>query len=71
MEYLQRVWNANRERLHFRIPGSAPFIGLAYNTPIVETSLPELAGYFPDFSHWTSFGTFSILHEDMAAFEAQ
>ena len=40
IEHLQRVWHASRERLPFRTPGSAPFLGLAY-TLIVETSFPD------------------------------
>ena len=60
MEHLQRVWHASRTRLHFRTPGSVPFIWLAY-TPIVKTSFTDLAVSILDFSPWISLGTFSIL----------
>ena len=60
MEHLQRVWQASRERLPFRTPGSVPNLGLT-NAPIVETKFLELAMSLLDFSHRISLGTFSIL----------
>ena len=38
----------------------SPFLGLAY-APIVETSFPEVAVSFLDFSPWIPLDTFSIL----------
>ena len=35
-EHLQRVWQASRERLPFRTPGSVPIVGPAC-APVVET----------------------------------
>ena len=58
MEHLKRVWHASRERLPFRKPGS--ILVLAY-AEIVDTSFPELALSFLDFSPWICHGTFSIL----------
>ena len=51
MEHLKRVWHASGERLPFRTPGSVPLFGTCY-APIVETSFPELAVSFFDFSLW-------------------
>ena len=60
MGHLQRVWHADRGRLPFRTPGSAPYLGLA-NAPIVETKFLELAMSLLDFSPRIPLGTFSIL----------
>ena len=56
MEHLQRV--STRERLPFGAPGSVPLLDLLM--PIDETSFPELALSFLDFSPWITLGTFSI-----------
>ena len=60
MQRLQRVWHASRERLPFRTPGPFPFWGGRVHAQIIETSFPEFAVTFLDFSPWVPLGKFSI-----------
>ena len=60
MKHLQRVWHTSRARLPFWPPGSVPHFGTCY-APIVETSFPDFAVYFLDFSSSIPLGTSYIL----------
>ena len=59
-EYLQRVWHLKQGTLIIPDTWFRRFSGLPY-APIVETSFPERAVPFLDFSLCISLGTFSIL----------
>ena len=58
MKRLQRVWHASRAHSGHLVPSH--ILGLVY-APIVETSFPELAVSFLDFSPSIPLGTSSIL----------
>ena len=60
MKRLQRVWHASRARLPFRSLVPSHILELVY-APIVETSFPELAVSFLDFSPSIPLGTPSML----------
>ena len=60
IEYLRRVWHADRGRLLLRTPGPVP-LGLAYVLLVETNPFSELVVIFPDYAFRISLGTFLIL----------
>ena len=60
IEYLQRVWQADRGRLLIQTPGPVP-LGLAYVLRVETNPFSELVVIFLDYALRISLGTFSIL----------
>ena len=62
---LQRVWLANRGRLHLRTPGPVPFVTCICS--YVETILPWTCHVYGPFEFRTSLGTYVLLNVPIQA----